>query len=293
MTDTQTDAPGKADGPSGAGVAGRARRLIHGWSANLVQMVLGLTQQLLLIPAFLHVWSGDMLAAWLAIYAAGSLVIVADAGLQLRAINRFLAFKSCADCDGRTASFYRAMLRIYLAIVAGARRAAVRGRCISRRPSAVLGFHATADIRRRDAGDDAGHAPELARQPRLRPLSRARPIWPGRLAAKRRTAARPDRAACRARHVRKPARGGDRLRLDAAPVHDLHRCLRCAAPVSVPAPCRKAAVRRAILALEHRTVRPRAALRGRQHHRACARQRSGPAGLARSSPIASRWRNGG
>lgn len=37
-----------------------------------------------------------MLAAWLAIYAAGSLVVVADAGLQLRAINRFLAFKTVA-----------------------------------------------------------------------------------------------------------------------------------------------------------------------------------------------------
>lgn len=141
MTDTQIDAPGKADGPSGSGGVGRARRLIQGWSANLVQMVLGLTQQLLLIPAFLHVWTGDMLAAWLAIYAAGSLVVVADAGLQLRAVNRFLAFKSCADSDGRTANFYRAMLRIYLAVVA------VLGVLLCAavylaRPSAVLGFHA-------------------------------------------------------------------------------------------------------------------------------------------------------
>ncbi|HEX9214415.1 MAG TPA: hypothetical protein VF901_28210 [Bradyrhizobium sp.] len=145
MTDTQTDAPGKADGPSGPGGAGRARRLMHGWSANLVQMVLGLSQQLLLIPAFLHIWTGDMLAAWLAIYAAGSLVVVADSGLQLRAINRFLAFRSCADCDGRTASFYRAMLRIYLAIVA------VLGVLLCAAvylapPSAVLGFHATPTI---------------------------------------------------------------------------------------------------------------------------------------------------
>src|SRR5438874_2601942 len=31
----QVDAPDKADG------AGRARRLVHGWSANLVQVVLG------------------------------------------------------------------------------------------------------------------------------------------------------------------------------------------------------------------------------------------------------------
>jgi O-antigen/teichoic acid export membrane protein len=145
LTDTQTDAPGKADGPSGSGGAGRARRLIHGWSANLVQMGLGLTQQLLLIPAFLHVWSGDLLAAWLAIYAAGGLVVVADAGLQLRAINRFLVFRSSADCDGRTARFYRAMLRIYFAIVAtlGALLCAA---IYLAPPSRVLGFHATPTI---------------------------------------------------------------------------------------------------------------------------------------------------
>lgn len=138
MTDTQTDAPGKADGPSGTG---RAHRLVRGWSANLVQMVLGLTQQLLLIPAFLHVWSGDLLAGWLAIYAAGNLVIVADAGLQFRAINRFLAFKSCADCDGRTASVYHGMLQIYLALVAGLGVLLCAALYLAP-PSAVLGFHA-------------------------------------------------------------------------------------------------------------------------------------------------------
>jgi O-antigen/teichoic acid export membrane protein len=142
LTDTQTDAPGKAGGPGGPGGVGRARRLVQGWSANLVQMLLGLSQQLLLIPAFLHVWSGEVLAAWLAIYAAGSLVVVADAGLQLRAINRFLAFRSCADCDGRTANYYRAMLRIYLGLVAalGALLLAV---AYLAPPSAVLGFAAT------------------------------------------------------------------------------------------------------------------------------------------------------
>ena len=138
MTDTQTDAPGKAEVPGGAG---RAGRLVRGWSANLVQMVLGLTQQLLLIPAFLHVWSGDVLAAWLAIYAAGSLVVVADAGLQLRAINRFLAFKSCVDCDGRTASFYHRMLRIYLAVVAVLGLLLCAANYLAP-PATVLGFHA-------------------------------------------------------------------------------------------------------------------------------------------------------
>jgi len=145
LTDTQTDAPGKADGPAGIGGAGRARRLIYGWSANLVQMVLGLTQQLLLIPAFLHVWSGEVLAAWLAVYAAGSLVVVADSGLQLRAINRFIAFRSSEDCDGRTARFYYTMQRIYLAIVGGLAALLCTSIYLAP-PSAVLGFRATPTI---------------------------------------------------------------------------------------------------------------------------------------------------
>ncbi len=125
------------DGPT------RLQRLVHGWSANLVQVLLGLTQQLLLIPAFLHVWTGDVLAAWLAIYASGSLMVVADCGLQLRAVNRFLAFKTCVDCDGRTASFYAGMLRIYLSavLVLGV---LLIGATQLWPPSVVLGFHATA-----------------------------------------------------------------------------------------------------------------------------------------------------
>jgi O-antigen/teichoic acid export membrane protein len=105
-------------------------------------MGLGLTQQLLLIPAFLHVWSSELLAAWLAIYAAGGLIVVADAGLQLRAINRFLVFRSCADCDGRTARFYRNMLRIYIALVAGL-GVLLCGVIYLAPPSVVLGFRAT------------------------------------------------------------------------------------------------------------------------------------------------------
>ncbi|MGY8683054.1 hypothetical protein Q2941_35565 [Bradyrhizobium sp. UFLA05-153] len=141
MTDTQVDAPGRTDGPRREGGSGRLHRLIHGWSANLVQMLLALTQQLLLIPAFLHFWSSDTLAAWLALYAAGSLVIVADAGLQLRAINRFLAFKSCIDYDGRSANFYARMMRIYLGIVVGLGVLLVAGTKLFP-PASVLGFHA-------------------------------------------------------------------------------------------------------------------------------------------------------
>src|SRR5688572_25066828 len=99
-------------------VSSRLQRILHGWSANLVQLLLGITQQVALIPIFLHFWSSDTLAAWLALYAAGNLAYMADAGLQLRAINRFLAFKACADADGRTARYYVAMLRVYFMLTA-------------------------------------------------------------------------------------------------------------------------------------------------------------------------------
>ncbi len=143
MTDTQVDASGKTGAPGEPGGTGRLHRLIHGWSANLVVMLLGLTQQLLLVPVFLHFWTSDLLAAWLAIYAAGSLVIAADAGLQLRAINRFLAFKSCVDCDGRTANFYGGMLWTYSWVVAFWSVLLIVAAQFWP-PSVVLGFHATA-----------------------------------------------------------------------------------------------------------------------------------------------------
>jgi O-antigen/teichoic acid export membrane protein len=79
-------------------------------------MGLGITQQVALVPVFLHFWSGEILAAWFVIYAIGNLVLIADSGLQFRAINRFLGFKSGVDCDGRTAHFYAALLRIYLGL---------------------------------------------------------------------------------------------------------------------------------------------------------------------------------
>lgn len=123
----------------------RGRRLLHGWSANFVQTVLGLTQQLLLIPAFLHFWTSDTLAAWLAIYAAGNLVVVADAGLQLRVIARFFAFKSCVDCDGRTASFYARMLRVYVHVL-GTFGVGLLLVAYFAPPSRVLGFHEIASF---------------------------------------------------------------------------------------------------------------------------------------------------
>ena len=127
--------------PSSAYAPSRAQRLFAGWSANLFQVILGATQQVALVPVFLHFWSGSILAAWLAIYSVGSLVLIADAGLQPRAINRFLRFKSGVDCDGRTARFYAAMLRIYLMVAGGlVILLLIATQFVS--PAAVLGFQA-------------------------------------------------------------------------------------------------------------------------------------------------------
>jgi hypothetical protein len=108
-------------------------------------MILGVTQQVALVPVFLHFWSGELLAAWLVIYAVGNLVLIADGGLQFRAINRFFAFKSSVDCDGRTARFYAAMLRIYLGLAGSLVILALVGTQLLS-PSAVLGFRAIADF---------------------------------------------------------------------------------------------------------------------------------------------------
>ncbi|HEU0085181.1 MAG TPA: hypothetical protein VFQ87_20215 [Bradyrhizobium sp.] len=121
----------------------RVQRLFSGWSANLFQMLLGITQQVALIPVFLHFWSSDVLAAWLAIYSAGNLALIADAGLQLRAINRFLAFRSCVDSDGRTSQFYGAMLRVYCGL-AGVLAVVLVVVALLFPPSSVLGFQNTA-----------------------------------------------------------------------------------------------------------------------------------------------------
>ncbi|HKU08085.1 MAG TPA: hypothetical protein VJR30_18625 [Bradyrhizobium sp.] len=119
--------------------ASRARRLFDGWSANLVQVVLGITQQVALVPVFLHFWSGEVLAGWLVLYAASNLASIADAGLIVRAINRFLSFRSSADCNGRSAAFYAGMLRIYLTLSAVLVVLMLLGAALWP-PSATLGF---------------------------------------------------------------------------------------------------------------------------------------------------------
>jgi len=140
----ETSIGARRESSAGASTArpSRARRLFGGWSANLVAMLLGISQQVLLVPVFLHFWTSETLAAWLAIYAAGNLMIVADAGLHIRALNRFLAFKASVDCDGRTGRFYDAMLWIYLALVALLGCVLLIGPYVLS-PADILGFQAT------------------------------------------------------------------------------------------------------------------------------------------------------
>jgi O-antigen/teichoic acid export membrane protein len=126
-------------------IPSRARRLFSGWSASLFQMALGITQQVALVPVFLHFWSGEILAAWLVIYAIGNLVLIADGGLQFRSINRFLGFKSGIDCDGRTAHFYAALLRVYLGL-GGLLAVLVLAGALLVSPSTAFRFQAIADF---------------------------------------------------------------------------------------------------------------------------------------------------
>jgi hypothetical protein len=121
----------------------RARRLLGGWSANLIQVTLNITQQLALVPIFLHYLSSDLFAAWLALYATSNLALAADIGLQSRAINRFLSFKACADVEGRTAQYFDAMRWVYFALIGSLIVVALGGTLLIR-PSHVLGFHAIA-----------------------------------------------------------------------------------------------------------------------------------------------------
>jgi O-antigen/teichoic acid export membrane protein len=145
LNEEPVDARGIGGGLSNVAEPSRARRLFAGWHANFFQTILGITQQVVLVPVFLHFWTSDVLAAWLVVYAAGNLVLIADSGLQFRAINRFLAFKSNADCDGRTGCFYAAMLRIYLWL-AGILVILVLSGAQLLSPATVLGFQGVSNF---------------------------------------------------------------------------------------------------------------------------------------------------
>ncbi len=92
----------------------RARRIFGGWSANVMQVLFALTQQIVLIPLFLKYWTSGTLSAWLTIFAAGSLITAADGGLHAWSLNRFLSFKSRDDCERRTNRYYGAVFQLFV-----------------------------------------------------------------------------------------------------------------------------------------------------------------------------------
>ena len=93
MIEEPVDAFGKDAAGLRASSPGRLRRLFSGWSASLFQMFLGLTQQIALVPVFLHFWTGEILAAWLVIFAFGNLVLIARVLAELR-IPHLIVFDS-------------------------------------------------------------------------------------------------------------------------------------------------------------------------------------------------------
>jgi O-antigen/teichoic acid export membrane protein len=105
------------------------------------QLMLALTQQIVLVPLFLRYWSSDTLSAWLTIFAAGNLVLAADAGLHIWSLNRFLALKSRNDCDRRTRRFYGAISQLFIWL-ALALALLILLICAFVAPSKALGFTA-------------------------------------------------------------------------------------------------------------------------------------------------------
>src|ERR1700688_460326 len=119
--------------------------MFGGWSANVVQLLLSLTQQIVLIPLFLKYWTSDTLSAWLTIFAVANLVLAADAGLHAWTLNRFLSFKSRDDCDRRSRRYYGAALQLFVWFAALlALLLAVIFALVS--PAKVLGFSAQPDF---------------------------------------------------------------------------------------------------------------------------------------------------
>jgi len=113
----------------------------------MIQMLLSLTQQILLIPLFLRYWTGDTLSAWLTIFAAGNLVLAADGGLHAWALNRFLSFKSRNDSDRRSGRYYGAASQLFVSFTAMlALTLVIAFGLVS--PSTVLGFSAEPDFDR-------------------------------------------------------------------------------------------------------------------------------------------------
>ena len=178
-----------------------ARRMVRKFR---FQMLLGIIQQVALVPVLLHFWNGEELAAWLVIYAIGNLVLIADCGLQFRAINRFFAFKSGADCDGA----HRGILcRDGTALMFGSRSRSSPSYCFSAlvvSPSTAFRFEGVTHFNAAFVVMCAGNAADASVGPRCRRSDGARLYATGRLAAEFCDADRAGRATDCDRCDRKP-----------------------------------------------------------------------------------------
>jgi len=119
-------------------VSSRPQRIVQG-GPRIFSVLLGITQQVALIPVFLHFWTSDTLAAWLVLYAAGNLVLVAGRRPSLAHHEQVPRLQSSVDSTAHR-QYYVAMLQIYL-VAPSACRVLCSPIAVAR-PSRTLGFQA-------------------------------------------------------------------------------------------------------------------------------------------------------
>ena len=177
LSEEPVDTRGKAEVLANASGPDRARRLFGGWSANPVADDPGVTQQVALIPVFCISGAASVLAGWLVVYAVGNLTLIADSGLQFRAINRFwcsspalIAMAGRRDSMRRCCGFYLGLAGVLVVLVLiGTQLVA---------PSAVLGFQAIADFNAAFIVMTAGMLLTLPAGTGISPVPHARALWP-------------------------------------------------------------------------------------------------------------------
>ena len=113
---------------------------LAGGQPTSVEVLLSLTQQIVLILLFLRFWTGETLSAWRTIYAVRQFVLAAVCGLQRPALlNRLSGFNVAEYHERRTGRYYGAVFQLFIWFTAPFAIAllAVFGLAA---PSKVLGF---------------------------------------------------------------------------------------------------------------------------------------------------------
>lgn len=68
---------------------GSSQRLLGGVAGSLAVTALSVVQQVLMVPLFMHQWSTEEYATWLALFSFASLLAIADFGFHPLSINRY------------------------------------------------------------------------------------------------------------------------------------------------------------------------------------------------------------